>query len=84
MGFHGKSDGTVEHIQIKEVKWGDRPKKHKLMNCKKCGSDRVDLWYVGAGSKSGWRAICSDCLQLPDRLCMTEQEAVDLWNGVIT
>ena len=84
MGFYGKPDGTVEHFQTKAVRWGDGPKKHQLRNCQECGSDVVDLWYVGAGKHGGWRAICSSCLHLPDRLCMTEQEAVDLWNGVIT
>ena len=84
MGFYGKSDGTIEHFQIKEVRWGVGPKKHKLLNCPKCGSDRVDLWYVGSGNFGGWRAICSSCGFLPDRLCKIEQDAADLWNGVIT
>lgn len=84
MGFYGKPDGTVEHFQTKAVRWSDRPKKHKLRNCPECGSEMVDLWYVGSGSFGGWRGICSDCGFLPDRLCKTEQEAVDLWNGVIT
>lgn len=84
MGFYGKPDGTVEHFQTKAVRWGDGPKKHQLRNCPKCGSDRVDLWYVGTGNSGGWRGICSDCYYLPVRLCKEEQEAVDLWNGVIT
>ena len=84
MGFYGKPDGTVEHFQTKAVRWGDGPKKHQLRNCPECGSDVVDLWYVGAGKHGGWRAICSGCLHLSDRLCATEREAVDLWNGVIT
>ena len=84
MGWYGRSDGTIEHVSTKAVKWGDRPKKHTLGNCPECGSNRVDLWYVGATGPGGWRAICSDCLYLPAKLCTTEQEAVDLWNGVIT
>lgn len=84
MGVYGKPDGTVEHVRTKAVRWNDRPKMFKLNNCPKCGSDRVDLWYVGAGSVGGWRVICHDCQYLPDRLCGTDKEAVDLWNGVIT
>lgn len=84
MGWYGKPDGIIEHIRTKEVLWGTLPKKHKLRDCPKCGSNLVDLWYVGSGNFGGWRAICSGCLHLPDRLCTTEQEAVDLWNGVIT
>ena len=83
MGFYGHNDGTVEHVRTKLVRWSDRPKKFELIKCPSCGSDRADLWYVGAGN-GGWRVICTDCLHLPDRLCKTEQEAVDLWNGVIT
>ena len=83
MGFYSH-DGIIEHVETKLVKWGSLPKKHKLLSCPKCGSDRVDLWYVGAVGSGGWRAICSDCLYLPDRLCSTESDAVNLWNGVIT
>ena len=86
MGFYGrKVNGkeVVENFRVKEVKWGEGPKKHALNPCRQCGSEIVDLWYVGAGD-GGWRVICSDCGWLPDRLCKTEQEAVDLWNGVIT
>ena len=84
MGCYGKPDGTVERIKTKETLWGSFPKKHKFVNCPQCGSENVDLWYVGSSNFGGWRAICSDCGFLPDRLCKTEQEAVDLWNGVIT
>lgn len=87
MGFYGKKINgkeIVEHFQTKAVRWNDRKKKHKLRNCPKCGSEAVDLWYVGAGDVGGWRGNCSNCDFLPGRLCKTEQEAVDLWNGVIT
>ena len=84
MGIYGHPDGTIEHIRIKETRWADRPKVYKLNDCQKCGSKRVDLWYVGAVGAGGWRGICHDCQYLPDRLCDTDREAVDLWNGVIT
>lgn len=87
MGVYGRLVGgkeIIETVRTKTVRWNDRPKTHSLLCCPKCGSERADIWYVGAGAVGGWRGICHDCQHTPDRLCMTEQEAVDLWNGVIT
>ena len=83
MGWYGFPDGTAKHISIRETKWGDLPPKHQLNNCPKCGSERVDLWYVGAEGTGGWRVICRDCQYLPDILSETEDSAVILWNGGI-
>ena len=57
-----------------------------LKDCPKCGAKqenrRVILWGAFANEDhKGWSVICSDCLYYPGRLCATEQEAVDLWNG---
>ena len=55
MGWYGKPDGIIEHIRTKEVLCGTLPKKHKLRDCPKCGSNLVDLWYVGSGNFGGGR-----------------------------
>lgn len=84
MGKFGHANGAVdavEQIRTKKQKWGEAPRLYTLNLCPKCGSDRVSVWYVGSVDEGGWRGICSDCLYLPGRLCSTEQEAVNLWNG---
>ena len=81
MGWFGKVDGTMEHTRIKDVPWGTQPPKHMLLACPVCGSNRVDLWYVGAGENGGWRVICSDCEQVIGQVWPTEEEAVENWNG---
>lgn len=81
MGWFGHVDGTTEHVRIKPVRWGEGEKKYSLNPCQKCGSSRVDLWYVGA-AEGGWGVICSDCGHLSDRLYKEEIDAVNQWNGV--
>lgn len=80
MGIYGHADGTVEHVSVREKKWGAGPRKHKLSCCRECGSERVDLWYVGA-SVGGWVVICSDCHTTSDRQYKVEEDAVNAWNG---